>query len=248
MLLSKGILEQGKSKRGGWSRAQVEALGGKWPLERKWKDTLLGKDIPDDAIQNFLSLKDVHKTCKRIEPTPEQRERRSFFHRKRRTFKPKSGRMSRDGWSKKTRNELLGKNNDAEQHVDGLLASMPVFFRREHPLTVDKKKYFLDFLVTSFKEQWRRKKKVRIAIEVDGGYHMRPEQQEKDRQKDSDLLSTCRVWSVVRIDARKALQMDAAELEHVLRGVVIGKVHRIPFGETPQTCTSVRCTFPACLC
>jgi very-short-patch-repair endonuclease len=226
MLVTGKILEQGKSKRGAWSRAQVEALGVSWPLTGGWKKNLIGKEVSEEQVAEFLALKDVHKRCERIQPTIEVLERRKLFRQKRRAFSAKRGLMARDPWSVGNRGILLSKDNAAEQHMDRLLSELPVRYRREHPLNVDGKKYFIDFLVTSFKDVERRWSKVRIAIEVDGGYHYTPEQQEKDRRKEADLLATCRVWTIVRIDAAKAMKMDANELEAVLRNVQIGAIHK----------------------
>jgi len=60
MLVTGKILEQGKSKRGAWSRAQVEALGVSWPLTGGWKKNLIGKEVSEEQVAEFLALKDVH--------------------------------------------------------------------------------------------------------------------------------------------------------------------------------------------
>lgn len=227
MLVNREILEQGKSKRGAWSRAQVEALGVKWPLTGGWKKALIGTEVSEDQVRRFIALKDVRRKCQKIEPTLEVLERRALFREKRRAFTRKRGLMSRDTWSKETRVGLLGKTNNAEEHIDNILSELPMRFRREHALNVEGKKYFIDFLVTSLKVPGGRNQKVRIAIEVDGGYHYTPEQQAKDRQKEADLMATCRVWSILRIDARRAVKMDVVELDGVIRSVKVGSITHI---------------------
>lgn len=59
MIITKEIIEQGKSSRGGWSNKQFKALG-ITDFTRGWKDRIMGKDIPDRMVMEFLSLKDDH--------------------------------------------------------------------------------------------------------------------------------------------------------------------------------------------
>lgn len=229
MILLGEHLAQGKSKRGGWSRYQVEILGLKWPLRKGWKSHILGQDFPEALIKEFIASKDAHVKCKGVPPTPEQLARRREFAKKRKAFISKRGLMARDAWSKKTRVELLGKDNAAEQHIDQLLSTLPFKFRREHPLNIEGKKYFIDFLVSSVKEGQKRKKKIRLAIEIDGGYHFTHEQQASDRRKEADMMATCRVWSILRIEARKALEMDAAGLWACVTSMSIGEIRKVGY-------------------
>ena len=58
-------MNQGKSSNGGYSQKQLSALGlidpdkNQWP-KKGWAIRLLGTNIPDEDIQQFLSLKDKH--------------------------------------------------------------------------------------------------------------------------------------------------------------------------------------------
>lgn len=54
------LIFEGQSERGGWSRAQVEALGIPWPLRPGWISRAVGNEVVDEAVQEFLSLKNAH--------------------------------------------------------------------------------------------------------------------------------------------------------------------------------------------
>lgn len=56
MLLTKEMLAQGASDRGGYSRKQVEVLGGSWPHTRGWQEALIGREVSDEAFAEFVRL------------------------------------------------------------------------------------------------------------------------------------------------------------------------------------------------
>jgi hypothetical protein len=65
MQITEHIIEQGKSKSGGWSRKQLELLDVQWDINhhspfKGWKQTLVGRDVDEDKIEVFISLKDKH--------------------------------------------------------------------------------------------------------------------------------------------------------------------------------------------
>lgn len=62
MILTHELIEQGKSRIGGWSRDQLELLGVEWPPVAGWKDRLAcsGRDVADEVVAEFLDLKDRH--------------------------------------------------------------------------------------------------------------------------------------------------------------------------------------------
>ncbi len=60
MILTTQILEDGKSINGGWSYAQLKALGTSMKRNKGWKRKIIGTDIPKAKIDKFLSLKDAH--------------------------------------------------------------------------------------------------------------------------------------------------------------------------------------------
>lgn len=59
MILTEQILNQGKSNNGGWNAKQMECLNS-YPLVKGWKRRLIGKDFPEEVINNFISLKNDH--------------------------------------------------------------------------------------------------------------------------------------------------------------------------------------------
>lgn len=64
MIITADILEQGKSRRNGWSNSQIRALGvpgikTTW-RNKGWKKRIIGVDVPAGNIRKFLALKDVH--------------------------------------------------------------------------------------------------------------------------------------------------------------------------------------------
>ena len=132
--------------------------------------------------------------------------------------------MPKDKWTKDTRAKLLGKRNDAETHMVELLRQCNILHHRERPIQVDGKKYFIDFMVISWK---LGRKRIRVAIEIDGGYHFTPEQQMKDKLKDADLMKCQRVWSVLRISSELALQMTPERLAYELGAIKSGEVIRL---------------------
>lgn len=132
--------------------------------------------------------------------------------------------MPTDNWTRTTRKQLIRKDNAAEDHIHGLLNQCGVTFHRERPVEIAGKKYFIDFMVISVKEGRR---KIRVAIEVDGGYHFTPEQQEADKRKDADLLKCQRVWSVLRIEASVAMRMNAGDLLAALTSMPSWEVRRM---------------------
>ena len=132
-----------------------------------------------------------------------------------------ASKLPKDNWTEETRERLLSKVNEAEQHVDALLRSLPVTFKRERPIVANGKRYFIDFLVISI--MGKDRERIRVAIEVDGGYHNTAEQRAKDKEKDRNLLTSFRVWAILRITAEKALTMTADDLMACLKAAPVGE-------------------------
>jgi len=57
VLVTAGLLEKGKSKRGGWTRAQTLLLGEPWPLSRGWIRRVVGREIPRVDADRFVALR-----------------------------------------------------------------------------------------------------------------------------------------------------------------------------------------------
>lgn len=53
------IIQQGTSRNGGLSREQTDLLGVDVTV-RGWKQRAIGKELPAEVVERFLSLKDAH--------------------------------------------------------------------------------------------------------------------------------------------------------------------------------------------
>lgn len=243
MILTREILEKGKSERGGWNRNQLEVLGVAWPPRQGWKSDILGKELSDSSAEAFLRLTSARKRTRTPKSTVAVSMRKRALSKRRKA--EKRGRMNKGKWAEKVRLELLSKDNPAERHIDVLLSQLPLVFRREHPLIVDKDQYFLDFLVTSLKNPRRR---VRVGIEVDGGYHYVRGQQKKDAHREKNLLATSRVRRILRIDSKMALSMTKDTLYKLISSCEEGSVTRVGGIADPASCTPTNCTYPKCKC
>jgi len=72
IVLTKQIIEQGRSSKGGWSNQQWFCLG-ITSEEMKvggWKDNIMDKEFDKELIDRFLALKDAHfdnnKSCDQL--------------------------------------------------------------------------------------------------------------------------------------------------------------------------------------
>ena len=54
--ITEEFIARGKSEAGGWTRAQLAALGVPWPPVKGWKATVLGKNISDAGAAAFLHV------------------------------------------------------------------------------------------------------------------------------------------------------------------------------------------------
>ena len=70
VIVTRALLAAGASDRGGFSRKQVELLGGEWPLRHGWKDALLGRQISNEDAQAFVALAGRHLVKKADKPSP----------------------------------------------------------------------------------------------------------------------------------------------------------------------------------
>lgn len=60
MIITEQVLEQGLSSNGAYSYKQLKCLGTKAHKNPGWRDKLIGSSVPDDKVEEFLSLKDEH--------------------------------------------------------------------------------------------------------------------------------------------------------------------------------------------
>lgn len=85
-LMTRELLEQGRSCMGGFSRPQFDLLGidtrppADCPINmnripKKWWLQVIGKEYPDEAIEAFIALKDKHLTPVKIAAQMRQKVR-----------------------------------------------------------------------------------------------------------------------------------------------------------------------------
>jgi len=68
MIFTKELFEKGKSSNGGWNNRQLAAIGIEGIKKRRgWPAQIIGKDLPREAIELFLSLKDAHFNPEKLE-------------------------------------------------------------------------------------------------------------------------------------------------------------------------------------
>lgn len=65
MIITKEIIEQGQSINGSFSMDQLKLLG-VHSLKKGWRRTLIGRDVPDEYVEEFILLKNAH--IKHIDP------------------------------------------------------------------------------------------------------------------------------------------------------------------------------------
>ena len=73
MILTKEILDAGKSSLGGYTNKQLALIGLKLQLPAGWKREVIGKEFTEEALKEFITLKDAHLTPERIEKLKVQR-------------------------------------------------------------------------------------------------------------------------------------------------------------------------------
>lgn len=59
MRLTKEIIEQGMSSRGGWNMQQLSLLGIR-ELKKGWKNRLIGIEVSEENINKFIALTNSH--------------------------------------------------------------------------------------------------------------------------------------------------------------------------------------------
>lgn len=60
MLITDALIEQARSREGGWSREQLMCIGVEWPPQKGWKKAAVGRSIQPTDADRFLKLKDEH--------------------------------------------------------------------------------------------------------------------------------------------------------------------------------------------
>jgi len=61
IVLTKSLLDDGKSINGAFNKRQVESLGLEWgDLKKGWMRALVGCSVSEDAYEKFIQYKDSH--------------------------------------------------------------------------------------------------------------------------------------------------------------------------------------------
>lgn len=60
IILTKELIERGKSSNGGWNKRQLAIFGLSYPLDRGWINRLVGREVTDKRYADFLHYKDTH--------------------------------------------------------------------------------------------------------------------------------------------------------------------------------------------
>jgi len=74
--LTKDHLMAARSQLGGYSNKQLAFIGLKMPLEKAWRKSVVGKQFPEEAIAEFIALKDAHLTPAKILAAKRREERK----------------------------------------------------------------------------------------------------------------------------------------------------------------------------
>ena len=59
MIFTKELFDKGKSSNGGYNNKQLDCLGVDYKVSG-WKYLVIGKELPDSKVAEFLALKDYH--------------------------------------------------------------------------------------------------------------------------------------------------------------------------------------------
>jgi hypothetical protein len=81
MILTKEMLLAARSSMGGYTNKQLALIGLKLPMVDTWKRDMIGKDFPEEALNEFVALKDAHLTPEKIVKLKAQREARKVKRR-----------------------------------------------------------------------------------------------------------------------------------------------------------------------
>lgn len=74
MILTKEILEQGKSSRGSWNGKQLAIFGLSYnKLQKGWKKRIIGRDYSEDKIKRFLELRNTHLVKNSVKAVEKER-------------------------------------------------------------------------------------------------------------------------------------------------------------------------------
>lgn len=64
VVITKAYIDKHKTKRGAWTKVQIEALGLEWPPTNGWKDRLVGEILNPDGARRFEQGKSMRANTK----------------------------------------------------------------------------------------------------------------------------------------------------------------------------------------
>ena len=107
------------------------------------------------------------------------------------------------------RNELIQKATKAELHVKRLLEEIGDDFCFQKGFFNQSTHYIVDFYI---------KKRKKLCLEIDGGYHLNPSQIIYDRNRDW-FLTEVRGFTVKRITNEQAFSMKSGDLFALIKEI-----------------------------
>lgn len=127
-----------------------------------------------------------------------------------------------------TRRKQLSESGHSVKQMAKKLAAASISFVQEKPIPVVGSTYYVDFFVTSIPDG-TQENPVRIALEVDGSFHLTPEAQEKDRKREARILESGRVDTIVRIAWKNAIKVTPEEIACILLLATPGHINHIQY-------------------
>lgn len=66
MKVTKEFIMNNRTRNGAWTRAQVQALGIKWPPRHGWHNKLIGTEITEEQASQFIAGKEIFRSTKKM--------------------------------------------------------------------------------------------------------------------------------------------------------------------------------------
>ena len=60
MKITKHFLMENRTAKGGWTRAQIEALGIQYPPKHGWHEEIIGKEFSQAEVDAFLAARMIY--------------------------------------------------------------------------------------------------------------------------------------------------------------------------------------------
>ena len=74
--VTKEFLNDNRTVNGAWTRAQLQAVGVRWPLKSGWMDRIVGTEISDAQAEEFILASGIYSNSKFAKRKARQRENR----------------------------------------------------------------------------------------------------------------------------------------------------------------------------